>query len=197
MAVDIAQISTVYDSLEAKVKATLDEQWNNGRLTGSDYAQVLSSTLTQAMQLAVQSVQNQPEIDAKIAETNAQTALLITQESEAKLDGVAKRSEIDAQTALLGSQKAKVDSDKLIAETQSANDTAIKSAQKDLIIQQHSTEVQRTGFVMRQTSAYDDKLRIEEAKQLANIMGMFGAGGTALPPGLETTTMNAINAITP
>jgi len=140
MAVDTTQIGSVYDSLETKIKATLDEQWNNGRLTGSDYAQVLSGTLTQAMQLAVQSVQNQPTIDA---------------------------------------------------------DIATKNAQKTLIDQQKITEVNRGTFIARQTTAYDDKLRIEEAKQLANIMGMFGAGGTALPTGLNTTTLNAIAAITP
>ena len=67
MAVDITQIGSVYDSLEAKIKATLDEQWNNGRLTGSDYAQVLSSTLNTAMNLAVQAVQKQPESDANVA----------------------------------------------------------------------------------------------------------------------------------
>ena len=186
MAVNINEISTVYDSLEAKIKATLDEQWNNGRLTGSDYAQVLSSTLVQAMQLAVQSVQNQPEIDAKVALEQKQL-----QTEDAKI------SEINAQTSLLGSQKAKVDSDKLIAETQSANDTAIKTAQEALINQQKVAEMEKGFLLNRQKVAYDDKLRIEEAKQLANIMGMYGAGGTALPTGLDTTALNAIAAITP
>ena len=79
MAVDITQIGSVYDSLEAKIKATLDEQWNNGRLTGSDYAQVLSSTITQAMQLAVQSVQTQPEIDAKVAKVDSDKLIAETQ----------------------------------------------------------------------------------------------------------------------
>ncbi len=66
MAVDITQIGSVYDSLEAKIKATLDEQWNNGRLTGSDYAMALSQTLNNAMSLAVRTVQSQPMLDEQL-----------------------------------------------------------------------------------------------------------------------------------
>jgi len=73
MAVDIAQIGTVYDSLETKIKATLDEQWNSGRLTGSDYATVLSSTLNNALSLAVKTVQEQPSIDAQTSLYQRQT----------------------------------------------------------------------------------------------------------------------------
>ena len=67
MAVNVTEISTVYDSLEAKIKATLDDQWDKGRLTGSDYAQVLSSTLATAMNLAVGSVQKQPMLDEQFS----------------------------------------------------------------------------------------------------------------------------------
>jgi len=172
MAVDIQGIEALYDSLEAKIKATLDEQWNEGRLTGSDYAQVLSSTLTETMQLAVKTVQNQPIVDAQIAESNA-------------------------KISLLGSQKAKTDSDKAIAEEQSGRDALIKESQKALIDQQQFTEIAKKELTQRQTTAYEDKLRIEEAKQLANVTGMFGAGGTALPAGLDTKMFDAIAAITP
>ena len=51
--------------------------------------------------------------------------------------------------------------------------------------------------VVRQTTYYDDQLRIKEGELLSNVVGMYGAGGTTLPSGFETAMLNAINAITP
>jgi len=73
MAVDTTGIGALYDALEAKLTNTLDAQWNSGRLTGSDYAQVLSSTLTEALQLSVKTVQEQPQVDANVALIQRQT----------------------------------------------------------------------------------------------------------------------------
>ena len=214
MAVDIQQIGSVYDSLESKIKATLDEQWGHGRLTGSDYAQVLSSTITQAMQLAVQSVQNQSEIDAKIAETNA-------------------------QTSLLGSQKSKVDSDKLIAEAQSAKDLELKDERKTQIIAQtylvntqksnaikHGLQMDENLSLLTDEHPYkvqmianqvakinSDKQLVDEQKNgitqqvidnrkikalnsLANTYGVFGSGGLTLSTDMWSTYFNIVSDLT-
>lgn len=85
MAVDIIQISSVYDSLETKIKATLNEQWNSGRLTGSDYAQVLSQTLNNLMALSVRTVQNQPILDEQIKKLQEDN-LLATDTHNFKVD---------------------------------------------------------------------------------------------------------------
>jgi len=214
MAVDTQSIEALYDSLEGKIKATLDKQWNEGRLTGSDYAQVLSSTLTEAMQLAVKTVQNQPVVDAQIAESNAKIAEINAQISligsqkqledsklitEQKQQNILDKQALDIveATALKAEEISASQAKTTIAQIQSAKDALIKDAQKELISQQSLTEAYRREFVSRQTTAYDDKLRIEEAKQLANVTGMFGAGGTALPTGLDTKMFDAIAAITP
>ena len=111
MAVDITGIEALYDSLEGKAKITLDEQWNLGRLTGSDYAQVLSGSINTAMQVAVRTVQNQPIIDGQVAQ--AAENLLLSQDTHASKVSLAKNQ-----------------SDKIIS------DIGLINAQKDGIIQQ-------------------------------------------------------------
>ena len=111
MAVDITGIGTLYDSLEGKAKITLDEQWNLGRLTGSDYAQVLSGSINTAMQIAVRTVQNQPIVDGQVAQ--AAENLKLSQDTHASKVSLAKNQ-----------------SDKVLA------DIGLITAQKDGIIQQ-------------------------------------------------------------
>jgi len=104
MAVDTAQIGTVYDSLETKIKATLDEQWNSGRLTGSDYAMVLSQTLNNVLSLAVRTVQSQPMLDEQLqlaqdthaskvalAQNQADKVLADKQLTDAQKDGITQQ----------------------------------------------------------------------------------------------------------
>lgn len=76
-------------------------------------------------------------------------------------------------------------------------DAPIQAMQRKLIEKQADTEEKKALLTVRQTTAYDDNLRIKEGELLSNIMGMFGAGGTTLPANLETTTFDAINKITP
>lgn len=52
MAYDIAQVTSVYDTLTAKVKTDLDAQFNAGRLKGSDYSNVYSKLMSECLQLA-------------------------------------------------------------------------------------------------------------------------------------------------
>jgi len=76
-------------------------------------------------------------------------------------------------------------------------DQPVQDAQVNMITAQTATEGSRKLLVDRQTTGFDDNLRVEEAKNLSNVTGMFGAGGTALPTGLETKMLDAIDAITP
>ena len=102
----------------------------------------------------------------------------------------------EAQKDLIISQKNLVDSEKTIKENQSSKDIALKEAQKVLIEKQQLTEEKKSLLTVRQTTAYDDNLRIKEGELLSNVMGMFGAGGTTLPSGLSTAAFNAIARIT-
>ena len=140
MAVDTIQLQSIYTALSTSAKTTLDEQWNDQRLKGSDYANVVSQTITALLQTSAQLLEQQAQID---------------------------------------------------------QDDPVKTAQADLIAKQKLTEVAKAALANRQESMYDDNLRVEEAKMLTNVVGMYGAGGTALPTGLETQMVNAINLVTP
>ena len=75
-------------------------------------------------------------------------------------------------------------------------DAPIQAMQRKLIEKQADTEEKKALLTVRQTTAYDDNLRIKEGELLSNVMGMFGAGGTTLPSGLSTAAFNAIARIT-
>lgn len=55
MSYDITQVGSVYDSLTTKVKTDLDEQFNLGRIKGSDYANVYAQLIQTCIQLAFKS----------------------------------------------------------------------------------------------------------------------------------------------
>ena len=203
MAVDSVGISNLYDVLVGKLQATLTEEYDAGRLRNDQYAQVISNALVSAIQTSVQAVQNQPNIDTQIAlstkqglQVDAQTATIASEkaikEAQSAKDLLIKDTQIAQSTA----QTAAITSEKTIKEAQSASDLLVKTAQKALIEKQQATEDKKALQVVRQTTYYDDQLRIKEGELLSNVVGMYGAGGTTLPSGLETAMLNAINAIT-
>jgi len=49
---DVDQILTIYDKLTEKIKKDLDEQFNKGRLKGSDYANVYAQLMAEALRLS-------------------------------------------------------------------------------------------------------------------------------------------------
>ena len=49
---DTLQVENVYDSLTAKIKTDLDNQFTLGRLKGSDYASAYSKLMDECLQLA-------------------------------------------------------------------------------------------------------------------------------------------------
>ena len=49
---DTAQINSVYNDLANKVKTDLDEQFNKGRIKGTDYATVYSNLMNTILQLS-------------------------------------------------------------------------------------------------------------------------------------------------
>ena len=103
----------------------------------------------------------------------------------------------DAQVAQAHAQVAQAQAQTSAISAQSTADTTIKTKQGALIDAQKDVEVEKKALTTRQKTAYDDNLRIKEGELLSNVVGMFGAGGTTIPAGLDTTMLNAINAITP
>lgn len=75
MAVNIAEISQVYDTLANKATVTLTTQFDAGRLKNEDFGKAMGVVISQIIQTSVQTVQEQPVKDAQIAQANAQTAI--------------------------------------------------------------------------------------------------------------------------
>ena len=101
---DIIQVQSVYDSLTAKVKADLDEQFNLGRLKGSDYTEVYTKLMDECLQLAFKAPIEEQQItvlskDVEVKQqeiTSMQNKDTIASEQSAK-DLLLKDAEIATQ----------------------------------------------------------------------------------------------------
>lgn len=82
MAVDTTGTLAFYDSMIAKMKTTLDAEFDANRLTSDLYAKALVSLMQQTMQLATTTTQQQPLIDAQVSKTTADEAFTTTQKTE-------------------------------------------------------------------------------------------------------------------
>jgi len=161
MAFDITQVETVYDSLTSKVKADLDEQFNNGRLKGSDYANVYAQLMQQCIQLAFQAPINEAQIqsinkdlelkEAQIYEINSRKSLIDAQKDDQeyvttyirpteKELNISKNAEINKQIVLIQKQEDEISQritsmqiEDTIKQEQSNKDLELKEAQIDEI----------------------------------------------------------------
>ena len=124
----------------------------------------------------------------------AQTMTTLIQTSvQAALDQPLK----EAQIAEANAQAGVLNSKKTIDEAQSAKDLEVKEAQRVLIVKQQTTEDKRAILTDRQTTFYNDQLRIKESESLASITLGFAQSGTTLPDGLISAALTAAGAITP
>ena len=86
---------------------------------------------------------------------------------------------------------------------QSNADTALKTKQGSMIDAQILTEGAKKLQTERQTTAYNDQLRIKEAELLTNVVGMMGAGGATFSTAdaggktVLTEMYNKLDLITP
>ena len=71
----------------------------------------------------------------------------------------------------------------------------LKAAQKSLIQAQEVTEDAKATLTERQTLGYNDQARVKRAEILNNTVGMFGAGGTAVPVSLTEHALAAAKAV--
>ena len=82
MAVNTAEITTVYNSMVADIKGTLDAEFDAKRIDSDLYAKALITILQQTMQLATSTVQQQPQVDAQVAKSTADTTFVGIQGTE-------------------------------------------------------------------------------------------------------------------
>ena len=195
MAVDITQIGTVYDALETKIVGTLTTEYDAGRLKGKEYAEVMTAAISALISSSVTSVLEQPVKEAQVLDMKVKDFVALAESEK-------ERELKDAQILLAQSQvtyeNAKITSlgiHDAIDQADSTANLALKGAQKVLIEKQQLTEVAKESLTKRQTAGYDDQRRVKKAEVLNNSVGMFGAGGTAIPEGFTKAALDAANAI--
>ena len=194
MAVDITQIGTVYDALETKIVGTLTTEYDAGRLKGKEYSEVMTAAINALITSAVASVQEQPIKDAQVLDMKVKDyALLANTQKDIELKDmeIAKAEKdalfIDAKINSLGIEDA-------IKQAQSTADVATKGAQLTLITAQTGGENAKTLLTTRQKDYYDDQKMLKTLDSAANALGMYAAGDTLIPAGLENAFANRITA---
>ena len=195
MAVDITQIGTVYDALETKIVGTLTTEYDAGRLKGKEYSEVMTAAISALISSSVMSVLEQPVKDAQVLDMKVKDFVALAESEK-------ERELKDAQVLLAQSQvtyeNAKITSlgvHDAIDQADSTANLALKGAQKTLIELQQVTEDAKAALTERQTLGYNDQTRIKRAEILNNTVGMFGAGGTAVPAGFEAAALQAAKGV--
>lgn len=131
MAVDTTSIGSVYDSLEGKVKSTLDDYLTSHGLSGEDKSAMVSNVLGVLIQESVRSV-------AQDSVNSSQANLLDKQALEVVAETARKDSESTAQVNLLNVQKTKVEEEIDLLQTEDL----IKTYYKDSIQPEEKTKLQ-------------------------------------------------------
>lgn len=195
MAVNIAEIGTVYDALETKIVGTLTTEYDAGRLKGKEYSEVMTAAISALISSSVMSVLEQPIKDAQVLDMKVKDFVALAESEK-------ERQLKDAQIALASSQvtyeNAKITSlgiHDAIDEADSTANIALKGVQKTLIELQQVTEDAKASLTDRQTLGYNDQARVKRAEILNNTVGMFGAGGTAVPADFTATALAAAKAV--
>lgn len=114
-----------YSDLEAKVRATLQTEYDSGRLTGDDYGKVLASALGNVMNTAVQIGSRDVIIDEQILQLNAQTSKIGKDEDlvdQQILNAVKEGAFLDSRKTLTDNQSTQL--------TQSVEDNRLINAIK-------------------------------------------------------------------
>ena len=82
MAVDTVEIGTVFSSMMGNINTELNTLYTNKVIDAEIYAKVISSLTQSIMQLATQTVQQQPQVDATVEKLIADKLFTQTQEIE-------------------------------------------------------------------------------------------------------------------
>jgi len=192
--VNVIETEALYDVLIGLAETTISEQYDEGRLVGSDFARVLTTSITNAMQLAINGVQEQPLADAQVLamKVNDYVMLANSQKDIELKDNKKNLVAEQVQTELAKVVSAGIDDAVKLA--QSNNDIAIKGAQTALVAAQVTSEAARKALTERQATAYDDQHHIKVAKAIAGVAGMYAAGGS-INATLEGNLQTAVGRI--
>jgi len=138
MSYDIDQVNSIYSDLTDKIQTDLDNQFNKGRLSGSDYATVYAQLMQQALQLAYQSPLNEAqvkEINSRTNKTNNDINISNLQSAkdlklkDAQINEIKERINLTREQEILTQKQQKeIDNNIDIRTKQSDKDLVVKDA---------------------------------------------------------------------
>ena len=180
---DITQVQSVYDELTAKVKADLDEQFNLGRLKGSDYAGVYSKLMSECLQLAFKAPIEEKQIDSVNKDIDLKTQEIISagiadgiKQAQSAKDLLVKDKQIDEinkKIDYMTQQIASMGIKDTISQNQSAKDLLLKDAE--------------IATQTRQKQGFDDNMKLKMLETQLNAWSMmFSSGLLNTSPSLIT-----------
>ena len=184
MNVDIAQISTVYKALEAKIIGTLTSEYDAGRLKGKEYSDVMTSAISALITSSVASVQEQPLKDGQVLDFKVKdyTLLAVTQKDIELKDAEVEKAISEAKFVDAKILSIAVDSG--VKEAQRSADLSTKSAQGSIINAQTTSETNKAALFTRQGTYYTDQAKLKTLEAATNMMGMQAASDMDLDIGL-------------
>ena len=199
-----AQVNLIEEQIAASISETAVKEAMKDAQVNLIEEQILASTadtirndaesIKKIALMTEQITASQADTNVKEAMKNAQVldmkvkdyALLANTQKDIELKDmeIAKASKdalfIDAKINSLGIEDA-------IKQSQSVADVATKGAQLTLITAQTSGEHAKTLLTGRQKDYYDDQKMLKVLDSAANALGMYAAGDTLIPAGLENS----------
>jgi len=211
MPLDLEKVESLYDKLEEKVNSTVGKFIDSYSIKESDRATIVSSVINNLVSTSVSATQQQQLNESQITSLSNEDSIKTAQSAK---DLLVKDKEIALKTQQITSlsnedTRANAINAKDILLKQSQTDLAnielsinqyklstLLPIEKDNLIKDGTIKTNQGNLITRQTAGYDDNLRVEEAKCLTNVIAGYGFNGTVVDSGLQTTALNAINAIT-
>lgn len=141
-----------FDDLMEAVNSQLKNQFELGRITGTDYATVYLGAMQGAIQSAVQFALTKEKTNADTTLVNNQSAEILSATTRQDAQSTAQVALINNQTTTELKKALDVESTTTVRNTQSTEDSALKTAQTTLATNQSATELKQALDVVATTT---------------------------------------------
>lgn len=166
--------SGYFKELMDSINAYIKKEYDSGRLSGSQYAEVYLSMMQTAIQQSVQYSLQKDLVQAQVNQAEQQTANLLIEANNLTKQGLL----IDAQVTVLNKE----------ASTKQYTLDSLLPAQLGLVNQQANTSLKQSQLYDAQVTAFNKKTLIEKADLLTKSWAVLSStSGTA--EALDTTGM--------
>jgi hypothetical protein len=196
------EINEYLDNFLTKSTSGLDTLIVAGGMTGEDKALVISKVLDSCIVGSLNAVKLSYEIELLQEQITLEQKRILdiestiaVREAQSTKDLEVKDKQILDLTSTISTRES---------EAQASIDLKVEQLQE--IAEQRSVKLanltkdgtikdNQATLIVRQTTAYDDNLRVEKSKSLVNYAFGHAVGGTVPPPDLETNALASCEAI--